>query len=60
MLSGYKDGYWWGAERCLAVRPLLFSPLAATDDNIVSVISWSQGDYISVRLVTTSKLLLSF
>jgi len=43
-----------GAVRktCLSVRPVLFSPLATTDSNIVSVINGSRGNYFSVGLVT--------
>lgn len=40
-------------KTCLSVRPVLFSPLATADNNIVSVINGSQGDYISVGLVTS-------
>lgn len=37
-------------KTCLCVRPLLYLPLAATGNNIVSVINGSQGNYICVGL----------
>lgn len=42
-------------KTCLSLTPVLFSPLATTDNNTVSVINGSQGDYISVGLDTSFK-----
>lgn len=41
-------------KTCLSVRPVLFSPVATTN-NIVSVINGSQGNYIRVGLVPSFK-----
>lgn len=41
-------------KTCLSVSPVLYLPLATTNNNILAVTSGSQGNYIYVGLAISS------